>query len=273
MINPFVLKKFAVILLGPMVSAIALSVGTLFYNFWIGLVLFFCALLPIIVISIILLKNPFTDMLEGKGILAFDIASPGIISPFVVQVGEDYVQGKLRGNLIKDIFDRKAVFNMKPPIKEGKANIDSKSADKNITIELSKNAFNDVRFGLFQYPTLIYNSQVKSFVTREAFLSKEGLGKMEKDMLVEHNILYLQRTVNDLSSHILHFARATVELATKPKFNLMQSWVFWIVLGVFIFILLALFGPALLDSIMGFIDPATSAVATATGSASAVNLQ
>jgi hypothetical protein len=237
MFNPFVLKKYAALFLAAILSVISYTMGNIYFGLWGGIGLMFGGLLVGILVGSALLKHPFTLMLEGKGILVFNLDSTGIIRPFVVSVNSPFINGKLENKEINDIFDREATFNLAAPLKAGTA---TPTKDNGITIELNELEMNKGRFALFHFPLFLYNAQLKSIITKD-FLSTK-----EKDSFAEHGVLYLNRKMEELTSTLRDFARYVVE-QLKPSQSIFKSkWIIWIIIG-FLVVLAILFGPAILN--------------------------
>ena len=220
-----------------------------FYNFWIALAAFGVGILVCLIIGVIMLKNPFSLILEGKGLLALDFSSSGVIRPFIVSVQQPFIKGNFNGEPLEDVFNREAVYQLAVPEKQGKAYIiqgkDKEGKEtKGVAVVLDEDAYNKARFAFFHYPVLIYNSQLKCFLTKDMLMERE------KEIFSEHLLLYLNRKIEELTSLIRDFARYIVEL-TKPKTNwLAGKWgiIIMIVLGI---ILLAMFAPTIIDSLKG----------------------
>lgn len=242
MINPFKWKKYIALIILAMLTPLGWvlagykwgilgSIGGLFLGLAIGL---FTATL--------MLKNPFSDMLEGKGILALNLDSTGIITPFIMKVKSPYVSGKLKGSHVTDVFDRDAVMQLSTPINSPNPAVIKD--DKTITIVLNEEAYNKARFALYTYPTIIYNEQIKSVLT------KDFLGDKEKDSFAEHGVLYLNRKMEELTSSIRDFGRYVVE-TLKPKTSLFASKWVWIIIIIIVGVLIAMFAPAIMSAIKG----------------------
>lgn len=116
LLNPFVMRRTIATVLCPVIACVLFFVGLIYYQL-IGAIFFmFVALLLCYFLGRVLLLNPFTAMLEGKGILVLNIDSTGVIRPFIVSVMSPFIQGKLNGRQVKDAFDRSAVFHMAAPV-------------------------------------------------------------------------------------------------------------------------------------------------------------
>jgi len=243
MINPFIIKRWSALLVSGFLPLILFYIALIYYGFMFALIFFFIGIMMSLIIGGVLLKNPFQAMLEGKGILALSLDSTGIIRPFIVSVLPPYVKGNLNNNQVTDAFDRSSVFNLSAPVKAAKPA--KKDTEGGITLKLSEDDYNRARMGFFQYPVLIYNEQVKSFIT------KDFLSDTEKEAFAEHGILYLNRKMEELTTAVRDFGRHVVE-SLKPKQNLLfNKWV-WVIVLIFMGFLVILFAKPILSAIQGF---------------------
>lgn len=260
MLNVFLIKKYGALIFASMFTVMCFFVGVQFYGFWVGLILLFVGMAVSILVANALLANPFTDMLEGKGILVFDLSSTGIMKPFIVQVAPPFVKGLVNGKEVNDTFDRSAVNMLTAPIKNSKMAqpITEGKNQGGIKLELDENTFNAARFALFHYPVLLYNSQLGTFLTKD-FLSEQ-----EKTSFAEHGILLLNRRMEELSRDIKNFGRYVVEL-TRPLGRLFQNKWFWIILLIGMGILAVMFAPGIISSIKASSGTVSNAVQTAAG--------
>lgn len=245
--NPFIIKKWGALLLVGFLSTLSYMIGQAMYrNFTYALGFFGVGLILGVFLANLMLKNPFTLMLEGKGILCLNLDSTGIIKPFIVGVQSPYIYGKLGNEEVKDVFDRETIFSLAVPEKKGTASpIEEGELKGGINISVNEEEYNKARFALFHYPCIIYNAQIKSLLT------KDTLSELEKDTFAEHSVIYLNRKMEELSSSLRDFARYVVE-TLKPKSSIFASkWFIWIVI-VLIIILVALFAPAVIKQMSGF---------------------
>ena len=104
MINTFMLRKWGALLVVGFMCVICFMVGNITYGFIGSLVLFAVGLLVSLMIGNLMLRNPFTLMLEGKGIMAINMDSTGILRPFIVQVASPYIKSKFAGKAVNDVF-------------------------------------------------------------------------------------------------------------------------------------------------------------------------
>lgn len=221
------------------VPTIFFFVGVQFYNFWGGMGMLAIAGLIFVFLTNFMLMNPFTAMLEGQGLLCFNLDSTGIIRPILLRVMQPYVKGKMGADDVLDVYDRSTVLQLAEPETEGTAVV----KNGKITITMTEGDYNRARFGFMQYPVLLYNAQIKSLLTKD-FLS-EG----EKTSFAEHSILYTNRKIEELTSAMRDFGRYVVEL-TKPKDSFFKSKFFMWILIVGIILLLLLFAQPIIEQIM-----------------------
>lgn len=240
MINSFVVRKWGGLLVVGFICVISFMVGEKFYGFLGSVVAFAIGLLLSLVIANLMLRNPFSMMLEGKGILAIDMSSTGILRPFIVSVQPPYIKGRFGGKDVNDVFDREAVMQLATPVENDTSAQMTKEGG--IKIELSEKEYNAGRFALFHYPCLIWNSQINSIITKDWFSEKE------KGAFAEHGILYLNRRMEELTTVVRDFGRAVVELL-KPDSNFLKSKWFIIVLVIGLIVLAVLFAPAIFDQL------------------------
>lgn len=241
MFNAYIMKKWVAFIMAGILPVLGFFIGLTFYEFWIGMLLAAVCMLFGVLIGFLVLRNPFTDMLEGKGILVIDLSSTGILFPFIVRLNNPDILGRLRKKKIKEVFDRETVFTFNAPVKaQERADL---SKDGVLTIRLNREEFNKSRLAFMQYPCLIYNSHIESLIT------KDWLSEKEKSAFAEHLILLVNRNVQELSSHIRDFARYVVE-QLKPKGVMTSKWV-WIIIIVFVVIMIAIFLPSIISTIGG----------------------
>lgn len=245
------LRKWGGILIAGFLPAICFFIGLQFMGFWIALGFLFLGLIVAGVLCNIMIKNPFSDMLEGKGLLVINMDSTGILKPFLCSVDQPYIFSVFNKRKVNDVFDRDTVYNMNPPLKAGKI---YKDEDNNkMYIVLDDDKFNKARFGMLQYPVLIYNDQIKSLLT------KDYISTQEKQSFAEHSVLYLNRKLEETTSILRDFSRHIVDL-TKPKQSLLQNPIVRIIIIVMIIVLVVMFAKPVWQSIQGFAGSSSGAV-------------
>lgn len=196
-------------------------------------------------------------MIEGKGILALNIDSTGIIRPFIVRVASPYVRGFLNKKPVHDVFDRNTVMQLSQPMKNETAAV--RSNDGGLTIKLDSDLYNEGRFALFQYPVIIYNEQIRSIIT------KDFLATQEKDTFAEHGVLYLNRKMEELTSVVRDFGRHVVE-SLRPRQDWYKSKWVWIAIIVMVAILALMFAPVIISTVREFTATAGSSFTNAQAS-------
>lgn len=243
MINPHVVKKWGALLLTGLFTTIAFFIGLTVYNFLFALIFMGGGLVISALLGNLLLDNPFRSMLEGRGVLALNIDSTGVIRPFIMSVRSPYVEGKLNNSLKSDVFDRDTVLNLAAPQEAGLVQQGTgKDGKVRIALVLSEEDYNKGRFALFHFPTIIFNEQINSIITKD-FLSNE-----EKTAFAEHGVLYLNRKMEELTSAIRDFGRHVVENLKPKGFNISSGWVIAIII-IALIILLILFAPNIMQAL------------------------
>lgn len=238
--NPFVIRKNVILLFLPLITSVSFFVGLKFYGFAGGLGFLGGGLLISYFIGWALFRNPFQMLLEGKGLLAINMDSTGILKPFIVGIETPFIKGRGKMAHVKDVFNRDSTFMTAAP---EKAVTPAKiSEDGSITIKLTSEELNRSRFGMFHYPTIIWNEQIK------ATLTKEMLSNMEKEAFAEQQLLFLNRHLDQLTSNIRDFARYVVNQLNRETGGLFQNKWTWIVLGIGFFLLAILLFPKVLEA-------------------------
>jgi len=246
MLNPFVMKKWAAFL---MVSALPTVVFFTGYNTfgifpalgsWIG---------STVILSYVgnaLIKTPFRSLVEGNGVLALEIDSTGIIKSFIMGVYPPYLRGKdAFGDNIEEVFNRDTIFQFATPVKGGKVQQGQGKDNKVRTaLVLNEEDYNKARFGMLQYPCVIFNKQLGCLVT------KDWLSDQEKQSFAEHQVLYLNRKVEELSGHVRDFARHVVNQIQPSQFGKFAK-IALVILIIGLVILGVIFAPSIWSAISG----------------------
>jgi hypothetical protein len=277
------IKKTAAFFLGAVVPVLCWQIGMIYYGLFGALGFFAGGLLVSVLIGFKLIDHPFRQMVEGDGIINFNIDSTGIITPFVVQVESPFIHGRLRNREIRDSFDRSGIFSLAHPVAskakifkagqviEGKhrsfydAQLQSEGEvvklDRDvIAILMDYKTLNKSRFGFYHFPAMIYNEQLGSYITKDWFAS------METGAFAKHQVLYLNRKVEELTSAVRDFGRHVVE-TLRPATNLLKNGWVQIAIIIFVVVLIALFIKPVIGMVQGFSGQATSAISSVTGGA------
>jgi hypothetical protein len=250
MINLYNVKKWVALIMSPLLTTLMFFLGFRFYNMLWGMSFLFAGVLLFSVLANFMIKNPFSSMIEGKGLLALNIDSTGIIKPFIVGLSSPYIKGRLGKQEMRDVFNRDTILQI-APAKKNKHKVEY--GDGKIKIVLDEKQYNQARFAMLHYPTLIWNDQIKSIVT------KDFLAEGEKTTFAEHGVLYLNRQMEGLTSVVRDFGRYVVEL-TKPKDSFLKSKWVMIILIVFIIIMAILFLPKIMQTLAPSWSAATQGI-------------
>lgn len=264
-INPYVMKKYVSLFLVGICTALPMFVILSIYgNLVLAGVFMFVGLVTGIIIANVMLYNPFTAMLEGKGLLAMDINSTGIIRTFLVNLKPPYVKGNIGKEKVVDVFDRETVCDLELPRKEKGLEVPQVkyTDDGKLKINIDYEAYNKSRFRMLHYPVLIFNSHLGSL------LDKQMISKLEKETFAAHSIIFLNKKVEELTSVLTHFSRQVIELM-RPKSSAFDNPVIrGIVIFIIIFAFLAIGYMFLKPMIMG---SGSNPFAAATGAIDAIS--
>jgi hypothetical protein len=258
MFNAFIMKKWTAFLLNMMIPLITFIIVQIYYGIWWAIVGVFVGFLITILIGFALLKNPFSQILEGKGLLFFDLTSTGVVRSYIIALDSPYIRGKIDGKPIVDTFDRNTILQFAAP--ESTKSKVVYNLDKSISFTINEADYTRARFAFSHFPLLIYNSQVRSFIT------KDFLADQEKQIFAEHSVLYLNRIMEELTSLIRDFGRYIVELM-KPAQDFMKGKWGWVLVVGAIILIAVLFGPSIINALKGNSGAASSAVKSAASSA------
>lgn len=259
MINPYVIKKWGSLIVASLLPSFffVLMMSSLGF-LWAIIGMLVGALLAIMVGSM-MLKNPFSDLLEGKGLLSLNLTSTGILQAFIMPFDKNFIRGYLNGEEVEDYFDRESTFLMNAPKKA--ASVVHKSENGDLLFKVSNKELQDSRFAFNQYPVLIYNSMSNSF------FSKKQLGDFEKKIISYNKLIFLTKKVEDLTVSVKNFARHIVD-TLKPKKNggALPMWVMMIIIVVVIaFVVWMVISSGGAGAIGGAINAAGSSIPGAAG--------
>ena len=218
MLNPYKLKKWGAMIISAIVPSLFFTIVLNTNGFMWAIGAMFMGGLISIVIASAMLKNPFQDLLEGKGLLALNLTSTGIIQPFIMGFDKNFIKGGVNGEYIEEFFDRESTQSLSVPVK-GKNKV-VKTEDGDLLFKIDSDQLNTSRFAFNQYPVLLYNSMSKTFLT------KEQLADFEKKIIAYNKLIFLTKKVEDLSISVKNFARHIVDnLKPKAFGGGMPSWV------------------------------------------------
>jgi len=256
MLNPFVLKKYAALVLACILSTMSTLVVIMYYGIVWGICAFIVSILISLLLGSVLLSDPFRKLVEGKGMLVFNMDSTGVMEPFIVEVLPPNITGVFRGQQINDSFDRAAVGQLNLP-KVGKAWQSNDEDGDYLNIQLTKNQFNSARMGLYSYPVLIWNDNLKTLLT------KQFLSDLETKSLAQHGVLYLVRVLQNLSNDVRNFGRYIVD-QMKPNKGLMSNWWVWLLILAFVGLFAIMIIPKLIPALSGALGTASSTIGSST---------
>ena len=245
MVNMYLIKKYGAFFMIGFLSVLGFIIGEMYFSFMWGMAGFGIGTLLGVLVASAMLYNPFTAMLEGQGILMLDVNSTGIIRPFIMAVHSPFIHGKVDGALHEDVFDREMVFNFAVPQKAGMVQQgEGKDGQIRTALILDEAEYNKGRFGFLHYPCILFNSQLNTVITKDWF------SDMEKTGYAEHQVLYLNKKVEQLTDAMLNFGRYIVD-QLKPKGSILGNWLIWVLLIGVIVILIIMFAPSIMQAVGG----------------------
>ena len=280
-LNPNTLKKYTALFLCCFIPVIAFVVTLSARGLIIPLnIMFIClgsffgASVLSIFIGTMFLKNPFSALMEGEGLLTWVLDSTGVIRPFIMKLKKPDMIGDIDGKEVKDIFDREGCgFSIAPPIdnnpkddifsriknkilakKEAQKKAENKAEITpdingnlkfNIQYTLSANDVNTARFALGNFVCFLYNQQTQGFLTKDFLAAKES------NLFAKHLLLVTNKRIEELVGCLRDFGRYVVE-QTKPKG---ESWfngkMGLIIIVIALVVIGLLFGKPLYQAITG----------------------
>lgn len=195
-------------------------------------------------------SHPWLSALEGKGIWAMDISSPGFMVPMLCTMGNGkdiYVNTK--NGYKRTLFNRAISFYMKMP---GTAKYNKGEKGE---IIIDKETFTESNFSFMDQPVFLYNS------ITGAFLTKEALSKLETKIMTEHLGLLELEQQRDLSKDIHALNRGVVDkFAPSGLMELITNPWFVMIIVIVAIILIILFMAPQLDTITNVASGSTQVV-------------
>ena len=262
LLNPYTIKKNVALMLPAWLCTAGFFMGVTFLSLWWGIGIFLILAILCTLMGNVLLKHAFTDLLEGKGLLLMDITSTGIIKLHIVNVVKSFLVGKASNGKVKDIFDREAVYQMAAPDRMGNAVPDNETGG--LTIKLNEEEYHKARFVLGHFPVIIYNSQLQTVLTKDFFSAEE------KAAFAEHTVLYLNRIMEELTNLMRDFGRYVVETLKPQTGGLGSKWI-WIIIGIGLVIMAALFLPKIMEVMQGGVTNTVKDAVTGGGIQTPIN--
>ena len=255
---PYTIKELMAFAFAAIIPSVTMGITFgVIKNVTIMLIAWPFSLLVSYLIMILFLRNPFTEMLKKKGMLVLDITSTGFLNFFLVKVAPPKIFGKYNGRIVEDMWDRNASIVMNLPSKS--SSISYQDQNGNWNFRINNEDFQKSKMQLNQYPVLLYNSQINTFVTKEFF------NDIENSSFANHPIIRLNDLAFDLSTRLRDFSRGVVD-NLKAGTNIFQSKAGIVVVVIFVVIIiiaLIMGGPSLIEGLKSSLGDAGGAVGTA----------
>jgi len=255
-INVYKVKEWFAFMLVGMLPTVVFAALMLFSSIVWAVFGWIAMLVLMSVIAKAILRNPFTDMLKGNGLLTLNIDSTGKIGIFISRLSQGVLSGFFDGEEVSDSFDRDGVPSIGAPVKTAGSFVRDKE-EKNYTLKITDKELYDSRFAFNQYPCLIYNNLASTFVT------KTQISNLEKNLVAHNKLIFLAKKVESLNRNTLHFARHVID-QLKPKSSFMGNMPNWvsimIIVVVLVFVGLLIWKGVQGAGVGGAFDAAKSAV-------------
>jgi len=223
----------------------------------------------IIIIGNKMLRHAFTNMIEGKGLLAFILDSTGIMACFNVLVNAPAMKGIFNRKGVADVEDTYNVDLMHRLIVPRDATLTKAvTFDRDETGKIVLGESVDVLVlphGDSKYDNLFAFENKPAFIYNKVlgkFLSRDALAKFEKDIMLKHNALNILRKVQEIDINFRNFGRYAGELLHPKKGFLSNNPIIKYIIiaaivGLIIMVIL-MFLPGLIQSGAKIMPPSTT---------------
>ena len=220
--------------------------------FWATVAWLIGTALAVLLYRRVLVRHPYIDYLEGSGIVVRTLDSTGLIRTYVVRVDPPHIVRR-DGEPI-DYFDRDFAWYEYIP-KEVRGAFFQRNVrigDREYAVlGIPEDELNEAKFVEENHIVFFWNPPTGTFLT------KDVLGKFEKELLTNHLLLYLVEKVKELSTNIRDFARYVVEMTKPQKRNLLQNWWVWVLIILAVGVIIYLGWQAYAGAVGGASTPAT----------------
>lgn len=231
--NPFAFRKYAALVTASMITTVFFFCGLIFTNnvWWALVCMALGMLLSVVLGSVVLLKNPWQDMLEGDGTMFLNIDSTGIMYQFLLGLKQNELDsgmsffGKFGNKFVSDPFDREAALRMSEPIKI--PNAITKKDDGGIHIDISAEELQKARLGMNTYTVILYNQMIGQII------NKEFLAKQEKGAMIVHALNHIGQELKLHSFRIQDMMRGIID-TLMPSNSFKSNWIVWLIGGLLV---------------------------------------
>lgn len=246
--NVYKIRKWAATFINGFFPVFFFFVGLLYFDFYLAIALMFVGIILGSLVSGLLTRNAFTDMLEGKGLLTLTLDSTGVIDSFITGLKAPFIHGYLKGKEVDGLYNRDIVHYLNTPTKGNVVEIEDEKGKITRWLKLpEENKKPENLFGFGPYPCFIFNKNINSY------LSKDSLSTFEKDVFTKQHALFILKKTEELGQNIRDFARYIVEQARPKKLSLLQNkWLLYVIIIAAVIVLMLLFGPALFQAFTNF---------------------
>lgn len=244
-------KKYGAFLLTGMLPVIFFILGVSMFDFITAILFIFIGIFGSTIIGSIMLRNAFTQMIEGSGLMTLTLDSTGVVQPFITTLDAPYIHGTLKKKEVDGVYNRDMVGYITPAA-EGKLHkipgeFWNDGKDRTVLEMPTEEEKTDYLFRMNQWPCFFFNKNI------DAYLSKDSLSTFEKETFTKNNSLFILKKTQQLSADVRDFVRYIVEHAKPKRGGLFQNKgllaIILVIIMIVIFVLL--FGPSILGAITG----------------------
>lgn len=251
MVNAFQIKRIMGLGVAAFVPfALCLFVLVLTQNLLIAAFMGMVAVPLMVFLGSAFLMTPFRSMLEGAGILVFDITSSGIIKPYIAYPKMPNLDINVDGNFFRSVYNRSIGMYLK-----GGAIARMDDTGETIKFELPKDDYSKSYFALADKPILFWNSKLNTFLTKEVLAEKEN------KLMIENTALQTLDQARGMRKDLHELTRTVVDQFKPNGLGelLKNPWFIVIVVAITLFLIFMFVAPQL-PKFFGYIETGASAI-------------
>lgn len=191
------------------IPAVACIAGLFMFDFWTMVAMLLgSTIICVWFVHLFLLQTPFNTLDYGNHYPVLDICGKGVIGVYKAVLNKNNAVFRTAEGKKSLLFNRNCLFTLLLPKK-----VAAKEDEAGLTINIPKDKYADTKFSFGGRATILYNS------TLDTFLTKDALGKQENEFFVEHQLLSIAHKIDELGTQILPFTSYMIELLKKK-----ESW-------------------------------------------------
>lgn len=189
-----------------------------------------------VVIANFMLNTPFRQAEEGSGLAVLNLNSTGLITMFIAKINLPLLVIKDKAKEYSTKFTQSILFDIAAP-----QPADYAEDDNYVYLRLPKSLWKASVFQISSMKCLIWNDNMK------AFLTKESLSKIESSTIVDHMILYLNHKTEEIGAYVRDFARyVVIQFKPQGKGLFGSPMILIIIIVIVIIVVAVLLGPTII---------------------------